>query len=141
MRLQNRFMRRDTENAEETCRIFIWGKRLIHIFCDCFLIAVLFVFPLYYKDFYYDILPAKYQFYYMSVLALALAALATGLAMMIFDLKMFEGAEYKEILREFPPLKFEKKADCSGMVPDGLFGGSVDFHNPVGLYLRILLGK
>lgn len=94
---------------EETCRIFTWGKHLLHIFCDCFLIAVLFVFPLYYKDFYYDILPAKYQFYYMSVLALALAVLATGLVMMIFDLKMYEGANTKRFFRNFSPSILKKK--------------------------------
>ena len=86
---------------QETCRIFMWGKRLNHIFCDCFLVAVLFVFPLYYKDFYYDILPAKYQFYYMSVLALALAVLVTGLVMMIFDLKIYNGMNTKKFLENF----------------------------------------
>ena len=86
---------------QETCRVFMWGKRLNHIFCDCFLVAVLFVFPLYYKDFYYDILPAKYQFYYMSVLALALAVLVTGLVMMIFDLKIYNGMNTKKFLENF----------------------------------------
>lgn len=86
---------------QETCRVFMWGKRLNHIFCDCFLVAVLFVFPLYYKDFYYDILPAKYQFYYMSVLALALAVLVTGLVMMIFDLKIYNGMNTKKFLQNF----------------------------------------
>ena len=94
---------------EETCRIFVWGKRLIHIFCDCFLTAILFVFPLYYKDFYFDILPAKYQFYYMSVLVLALAALATGLAMMIFDLKMFGGENTKKFFGNFRLSNLKKK--------------------------------
>lgn len=94
---------------EETCQIFIWGKRLIHIFCDCFLVAALFVFPLYYKNFYYDILPAKYQFYYMSVLTLALAVLVTGLTLMILDLKMFEGANTKKFFGNFCLSNLKKK--------------------------------
>ena len=78
-----------------------WGKRLVHIFCDLFLIAVLFVFPLYYKEFYFDILPAKYQFYYLGVLALALGVLAMGIALMIFDLSRFGGIYTKEFFSCF----------------------------------------
>lgn len=85
----------------EDCQVFAWGKRLLTVFCDLFLIAVLFVFPLYYKDFYFDILPAKYQFYYMSVVALAAAVLAAGLAMMIYDLRVCGGIHTKLFFANF----------------------------------------
>ena len=47
---------------EEEPEFIASGKKALSFFTAMFLIAVLFVFPLYYRDYYFDILNAKYQF-------------------------------------------------------------------------------
>lgn len=62
------------------------GKKALSLLTALFLTAILFVFPIYYRDFYYDILPAKYQFYYVSVLALIGGVVIIASTMMTADL-------------------------------------------------------
>lgn len=65
-------------DMEEDINFIAGGKIVASIIIGIFLTAVLFVFPLYYQDFYFDILGAKYKFYYISVFGLlgCLAVLA-----------------------------------------------------------------
>lgn len=75
------------------------GRRAAGIICSLFLIAVLFVFPLYYRDFYFDILPAKYQFYYISIFAMAGGLLVLGAVLLAVDRVRFDGAHIKALFR------------------------------------------
>ena len=45
---------------EEEPKLLIYGRRAFSFFTGIFLIAILFVFPLYYRDYYFDILNVKY---------------------------------------------------------------------------------
>ena len=76
---------------EEEPEFIVSGKKALSFFTALFLIAVLFVFPLYYRDYYFDILNAKYQFYYLSVLIMAGCVLATAIIMMALDLGQYHG--------------------------------------------------
>ena len=49
-----------------------------------FTVILLAVFPLYYHNYYFDILPAKYKFYYCAVIAMAICLIA---ALLIFNRK------------------------------------------------------
>lgn len=94
-------MKKVCDPANHTSGLDGAGRRAAEIICSLFLIAVLFVFPLYYRDFYFDILPAKYQFYYISVLAMAGGLLALGLVLLAVDRVRFGGAYSRTWFREF----------------------------------------
>lgn len=94
-------MKKVCDPANHTSGLDGAGRRVAEIICSLFLIAVLFVFPLYYRDFYFDILPAKYQFYYISVLAMAGGLLALGLVLLAVDRVRFGGVYSRTWFREF----------------------------------------
>ena len=93
---------------EQTPRFIENGKRAFAIITGIFLIAILLVFPIYYRDYYFDILDRKYQFYYISVIALAGASLITALAMLVFDLTGYSGKYTAEFLKRFSPRQLRK---------------------------------
>lgn len=76
---------------EEEPKLLIYGRRAFSFFTGIFLIAILFVFPLYYRDYYFDILNVKYRFYYVSVLAMAACVLVTAIVLLVIDLVQFNG--------------------------------------------------
>lgn len=87
--------------AAEIPAFLINGKRVIRIATTLFLIAILFVFPIYYRDYYFDIPKVKYQFYYSSVLALFAGVAVTALVMMIVDLTRYEGRHTAAFFERF----------------------------------------
>lgn len=76
---------------EEEPRFIMSGKVILSYIVGVFLIAILFVFPLYYKNYYFDILNAKYQFYYISVLSMMGCVVITLIVMLIMDLVKCNG--------------------------------------------------
>ena len=86
---------------EEEPEFIVSGKKALSFFTALFLIAVLFVFPLYYRDYYFDILNAKYQFYYLSVLIMAGCVLATAIIMIALDLTQYRGKYTLRFLGRF----------------------------------------
>ena len=58
--------------------IELWRKTNSHI-AGLFTVIILAVFPLAFRNFYFDMLSAKYQFYYVSVIILTLVMLLTGM--------------------------------------------------------------
>ena len=100
--------------AAEIPAFLINGKRVIRFATTLFLIAILFVFPIYYRDYYFDIPKVKYQFYYSSVLALFAGVAVTALVMMIVDLTRYEGRHTAAFFERFSP----KKIGRTLTVPD-----------------------
>lgn len=86
---------------EEEPQIFVYGRRALSLFIGLFLVAILFIFPLYYRDYYFDILNAKYQFYYISVLALMGCVIVTALIMLIVDIIQYSGRYTVRFLNQF----------------------------------------
>lgn len=62
-----------------------------------FLAVTLAIFPLYYHDYYFDILVYKYKFYYMSVLVLAAVCLLTAIAFWFVDQMEYQGQNRKKL--------------------------------------------
>ncbi len=87
--------------VEEIPAFLINGKKVILILTTLFLIAVLFVFPIYYQDYYFDILRAKYQFYYISVLVMFAGVVITALVMLIVDIVQYNGRYTTAFLNRF----------------------------------------
>ena len=66
-----------------------------------FTFVVLTVFPLYYHNYYYDILKAKYKFYWITVVAMAVICLIVALVFMFVDRMEYDGVNTKRFFRHF----------------------------------------
>ena len=71
-------------------------------------IIILGLFPLYYRDYYYDILVAKYSFYYMTMLGLFGVLLVVSIAALLVDGKEYGFLHTKEFFRGFSPGEIRK---------------------------------
>lgn len=92
---------RSQYDANAAPGFIIKGKRALSGLAALFLIAILFVFPVYYRNFYYDILPAKYQFYYISVLTLLAGVVITAGVMLVMDVYQCGGRYTVQFLKRF----------------------------------------
>lgn len=61
------------------------------------------IFPLYIENAYFNIIQAKYRFYYISILATAILLLLFSLIMLFIDLKEFHGEHCKNFFSLFTP--------------------------------------
>lgn len=66
-----------------------------------FTFVVLMVFPLYYHNYYYDILKAKYKFYWITVVAMAVICLIVALVFMFVDRMEYDGVNTKRFFSHF----------------------------------------
>lgn len=66
-----------------------------------FTFVVLVVFPLYYHNYYYDILKAKYKFYWITVVAMAVICLIVALVFMFVDRMEYDGVNTKRFFSHF----------------------------------------
>lgn len=81
----------------ENCQKIYSGIISLGVLC------VLVVFPLYYKDYYFDILEAKYRFYYRTMLAMIVVVLLVSLAFLVVDFLEFKFQHTKAFLKRFSP--------------------------------------
>ncbi len=79
----------------ENCRKVYSGIISVGVLC------VLVVFPLYYKDYYFDILEAKYRFYYRTMLLLLATVLLVTLAFVVVDFLEFKLQHTKTFFHKF----------------------------------------
>lgn len=73
-----------------------------------FLFIALMVFPLYYDNYYFNILKAKYIFYYVSVLSMLFVFLVITLIFAFIDQKEYGGSNRRRILAGLAPKQFWK---------------------------------
>ena len=59
-------------------------------------VVILVIFPLFVRDFYYDILTAKYKFYYITMLAVFAIALIALIICIIRDFRYEDGKNIKK---------------------------------------------
>lgn len=85
------------EEMKRECWIKILHKKF-SIIASIIVIAILVVFPLYFKDYYFDILVAKYQFYYITILVAFAIALIIAILMGIRAMKSAGNVNIKRVL-------------------------------------------
>lgn len=68
-----------------------------------FLLILVFVFPLFLHNSYFDILETKYSFFYISVLAMTGILLVSGIIMARIDLKEYQGVHIKKMFAALAP--------------------------------------
>lgn len=86
------------KDMEEEMKFIAGGKRAVSIIIGVFLTAILFIFPLYYHDFYFDILKVKYQFYYLSVLSLLGCFVVLAIVLFSIDSAQYNGKYTKKMI-------------------------------------------
>ena len=64
-------------------------------------VVILLIFPLYVRDFYFDILNAKYQFYYITMLAVFVIAFIIFVVHIIQDFRYEDGKNVKAMFKNF----------------------------------------
>lgn len=79
------------------------GQKLYSGVISIGVLCVLVIFPLYYRDFYFDILEAKYRFYYLTMLAMIVVVLLVSLALFVVDCLEFKLKHTKLLFRRFSP--------------------------------------
>lgn len=67
------------------------------------ILAILVIFPLYYRDHYFDILESKYQFYYVTMITMSAVVLLLSLAFLIVDALEFKAEHVKACLKKCKP--------------------------------------
>lgn len=73
-----------------------------------FVIIVLSVFPLYYDNYYFNILKAKYQFYFVTILCMFLVCLIIALVFCFIDRMEYDGYNTKSFFESISPRKLWK---------------------------------
>lgn len=81
-------------------------------FASVFVVWIFAVFPLVFRNFYFDILKAKYQFYYVSVLLLIGMIVIVAFVFLCRDMRAYGGEHIKGIFCSFRPGSL-KAADWS----------------------------
>ena len=78
---------------------------------DCVGVSVcgVWAFPLYFHNYYYDILVSKYQFYWLSTVAMLASCLIAAIVFACMDLKRFGGAHVRRFLGAFRLTELKKQ--------------------------------
>lgn len=74
-----------------------------------FTCVIIVIFPLYYENYYYNILMAKYRFYWMTILAMIAVCLILGIAFLFIDKMEFDGANGRRFFARFKPSKMKNQ--------------------------------
>lgn len=81
------------ESFSQICRKIYAGVISVAV------LAVLVIFPLYYRDYYFDMLQAKYQFYYITMIAMFGVVLLLSLAFLVVDALEFRLGHVKALFK------------------------------------------
>lgn len=83
--------------------IYLKTKKMISVITSFFIIITLVVFPLFYNNYYFDMLKAKYTFYYISVLIMIGLVISVVLVFAVIDMRKYDGTHVKYCFAGFKP--------------------------------------
>ena len=89
-----------------------WEGKVRKVFSwivSVYLCVVFGAFPLYFHNYYYDILVSKYQFYWLSTVAMLASCLIAAIVFACMDLKQFDGAHVRRFFGAFRPSELKKQ--------------------------------
>ena len=89
-----------------------WEGKVRKVFSwivSVYLCVVFGAFPLYFHNYYYDILVSKYQFYWLSTVAMLASCLIAAIVFACMDLKRFGGAHVRRFFGAFRPFELKKQ--------------------------------
>lgn len=79
-------------------------------------LAILVVFPLFYRNYYFDILQSKYKFYYITMIAMFSVILLLSLAFLVVDALEFRLVHVKSLLSRFSLKSLKSPQDMHGVM-------------------------
>ena len=79
------------------------GSHMMAKIMEVTAVLLLFVYPLFVQDYYFDILRAKYRFYWVVIVAAGALCLAAGLIFMFIDKVEVKGENTKNFFSAFAP--------------------------------------
>lgn len=74
-----------------------------------YLVVILGAFPLYFHNYYFDILVSKYKFYWVSTAAMLAVCLLTAIVCAAMDISKFDGVHVKAFFAAFKPSELKKQ--------------------------------
>lgn len=83
-------------------------KRVNQIIASVFTLIIIAVFPLFFRNYYFDILTVKYIFYYGTIISMAVVMLVVSVIFLFLDKSRYDWATIKSLKRQFSIKSFRK---------------------------------
>lgn len=83
-------------------------KRVNQIIASVFTLIIIAVFPLFFRNYYFDILTVKYIFYYGTIISMAVVTLVVSIIFLFLDKSRYDWATIKSLKRQFSIKSFRK---------------------------------
>ena len=76
-------------------------KKVNQIIASVFTLIIIAVFPLFFRNYYFDILTVKYIFYYGTIISMAVVTLVVSIIFLFLDKSRYDWATIKSLKRQF----------------------------------------
>lgn len=83
-------------------------KKVNQIIASVFTLIIIAVFPLFFRNYYFDILTVKYIFYYGTIISMAVVTLVVSIIFLFLDKSRYDWATIKNLKRQFSIKSFRK---------------------------------
>ena len=83
-------------------------KKVNQIIASVFTLIIIAVFPLFFRNYYFDILTVKYIFYYGTIISMAIVMLVASIVFLFLDKSRYDWATIKSLKRQFSFKSFRK---------------------------------
>lgn len=83
-------------------------KKVNQIIASVFTLIIIAVFPLFFRNYYFDILTVKYIFYYGTIISMAVVTLVVSIIFLFLDKSRYDWATIKSLKRQFSIKSFRK---------------------------------
>lgn len=83
-------------------------KKVNQIISSVFTLIIIAVFPLFFRNYYFDILTVKYIFYYGTIISMAVVMLVVSIIFLFLDKSRYDWATIKSLKRQFSIKSFRK---------------------------------
>lgn len=83
-------------------------KKVNQIIASVFTLIIIAVFPLFFRNYYFDILTVKYIFYYGTIISMAVVSLVVSIIFLFLDKSRYDWATIKSLKRQFSIKSFRK---------------------------------
>ena len=83
-------------------------KKVNQIIASVFTLIIIAVFPLFFRNYFFDILTVKYIFYYGTIISMAVVMLVVSIVFLFLDKSRYDWATIKSLKRQFSIKSFRK---------------------------------